>query len=128
MIVLNIGLAKLAPSKALEALETYGMHLVGYPCIFPSETEQTLVVGVSSLLTRRQLEALAEYLGEDAIACYDPDVPEGWLACGTERCPHWGSFDPGRFIMPNGRAASGAYRPISLKQRAFRSPVRELVG
>lgn len=116
-LVLNIGRrvdstgAILPASSVYAALEA--LHLTVLSSVHvQSDTEPTLVVEVESwsdgigvdAAQAAMIGALAEDLGQDCIATWDPSEGRGLLL--GPRADAWGSFDPSFFVGLDGHRLS----------------------
>lgn len=98
MLVLNIGLDKLPASRALATLATHGIRFTN-AAVERSDTERTLIVDAEC--SPIEVYALADALGEDCIAAYDPETGKGYLE--GPRAEAWGGeFIPEYFILQGG--------------------------
>lgn len=95
--IINIGLDKLSPRVALEALTSRGFPVYS-KALYWTFDEPSLVIETS--VTYADAYRLAEALGEDCIAVWYPDDQEGFLA--GPKAEAWGAFNPSYFILPNG--------------------------
>lgn len=111
-LVLNIGLdpkatPEIAAHVAREILRANGFFTVGNSRIVQSDTEPTLVVGVTpqpGLLVRSAIHQTAADLEQECIAAWDVVAKCGALT--GPQAAKWGTFDAQRFFMLDGRRLS----------------------
>ena len=108
-MILNIGL-DVATGGRLDISDVAAVlheHHVPVHAIreYQSDTEATAVVRLSCdpLVIAAAMAAaydIAEGLGQDCIAIYNPIIAVGQLI--GPRADKWGTFDPSRFLLPDG--------------------------
>lgn len=110
--ILNIGLdpkatPEIAAHVAREILRANGFFTVGNSRIVQSDTEPTLVVGVTpqpGILVRSAIHQTAVDLGQECIAVWEL-LPRYGSLIGPGAAK-WGAFDPHLFFMLDGRRLS----------------------
>lgn len=125
-MLLNVGLEQGSTgtfNSVDDTLAVLGMHVhVRYHALVESDTEPTVVVlaedSIGPTSVRGALYAVAQALGQQAIAVWDPMTQRGALV--GPQADAWGEFNPAFFILPSGRRLADALREIAVARPTTR--------